>query len=317
MWVDRNPWDALGEGAPGSSAPGTASTTNSAEQAWGLGVPQPASRAPSLWGAAPGSDATVLYHAPSLLSATPGGDATLYNTPDQFKEKLIAAADEMNKRFGGPRQYLLTLYATATQKKEFSNKLFDWFPMLQDTVYQTDNNVPLVTEAELSERTALVVHISNLSFEERASTKQPPGREVCMKLVNEMCCDGFISSGDPLLLTKPQGLMTHVAPWCKEVQKEILGETVTVQEPENQLPAQSLGHYKSQARSVTLLALVSLCMEDGMTRDAFVKATSHHPPPSELMPPPMLGIYSTLWSRCQAWEGAEPVLDPLGCRVVV
>ena len=74
-----------------------------------------------------------------------------------------------------------------------------------------------------------------------------------IQLVDEMLADGFITAGDPLLVTLPEHITPFPAPWCTED-----GHA------EKQLRAQSVGYSKGQARMVSVLAMISLCLEDGI-----------------------------------------------------
>ena len=67
-----------------------------------------------------------------------------------------------------------------------------------------------------------------------------------MALCEEIVTDGFVTSGEPLLITMPSALLAQglMAPWCKEVTHD---GTVVV-EPAHQLLAQSIGYSKGQAR---------------------------------------------------------------------
>ena len=74
-----------------------------------------------------------------------------------------------------------------------------------------------------------------------------------MQLVDEMLADGFITAGDPLQVTLPEHITPVDAWWCSE--ESLAGK---------QMRPQSVGYSKGQARMVSALAMMSLCVEDGI-----------------------------------------------------
>jgi hypothetical protein len=68
--------------------------------------------------------------------------------------------------------------------------------------------------------------------------KLPPGLDLTVKLAEEILNCGFVTSGDTLRVTQPKIL------------------------PEQPVPIQSIGYSKGQARALTLVAILSILIQD-------------------------------------------------------
>ncbi len=74
-------------------------------------------------------------------------------------------------------------------------------------------------QASKSKSLSQIMHISTFSFQTKASVKPPPGKNLALLLVDQYLNEGFVTSGDPLLITQPHGFESnmdddhdHVAP---------------------------------------------------------------------------------------------------------
>jgi hypothetical protein len=114
-----------------------------------------------------------------------------------------------------------------------------------------------------------VLHISSFNFESKASIKTVPGKSLAIQLLDEYLANGFTTSGDNLLVTQLVDLASLPAAWCTSVTVEVDGQPVTNVQPEGQLGSQSIGYSKGQARMLTLLATVSILLQDGVTKETF------------------------------------------------
>ena len=128
----------------------------------------------------------------------------------------------------------------------------------------------------------IILHVSCLSFDRAASLKLPPGKNVAMALCEEMVTDGFVTSGEPLLITVPAALLAQglMAPWCTEVTRD---GTVVV-EPAHQLLAQSIGYSKGQARVLASEICSELRCVQGIGEGKGCRAPKNGPETSALVP---------------------------------
>ena len=56
----------------------------------------------------------------------------------------------------------------------------------------------------------LRMHLGSFSFSTAASVRGCPENDVVLKLMDEIMVDGFVTQGDPLLLTQPADLLAEV-----------------------------------------------------------------------------------------------------------
>ena len=89
-----------------------------------------------------------------------------------------------------------------------------------------------------------VVHVGKLGFDVACSLKPFPGNDVGNALVEQYTQDGFLTSGDPLLVLQPSELLTHMM------------EEEDSDTRERQLAPFSLGYLKGMARAASLHALL-------------------------------------------------------------
>ena len=106
---------------------------------------------------------------------------------------------------------------------------------------------------EFGSTPATVVHAAALGFDSDCSLKPPPGRDLFKQLSEHILQDGFLTSGEPLLVVQsrpePEGpdgashATTLKAPWPS-------------QGPGPSLAATSLGYLKGMARVTTTLVII-------------------------------------------------------------
>lgn len=192
---------------------------------------------------------------------------------------MEAAMNEICDKWGGPRQYLLQQYPTASARKMFAAELLALLP-LDSTQTYVEEPVPTIVEAQIKDNTALCFHPAMFTFQKLGSTKVPPGKSLASSLTQEYLNDGFVTEGEPLRVNQPPRLSetSTPAPWCTATEMPGVNPNdppVTTYFPPNQVMAQSIGHQKSQARVTTLLAMCSIMIEDKMTSDEFQAVLSH------------------------------------------
>lgn len=187
----------------------------------------------------------------------PVKDATL----EQFRDAVITALNSACKQWGGPCQYLRAMHDTDEKRTAFAQKLFEDFPPKENIAYTMQTPLPDIAEEDIGKAMPMVLHLASFSFHQDASTKVPPGLAVASQLAQEIMMDGFITSGEVIRVTEPEGLDGSVpGPWAAQ------GGGI------NPLRAFSVGYTKGQARVTTLLAMLSLCMEDNIRGETMKKA---------------------------------------------
>ena len=172
----------------------------------------------------------------------------------KFHKTMMEAMANICQQHGGPLQYLRQTFPTEEKRKSFSDWLYKTFPPLPTESYLVTADLPQTNEEEKSRVGAFLLHISAFSFLPTASLKLPPGSDVANKLAEEIMLDGFVTSGEPVLVTLPEQLHNSALapPWVSDTP----GSQV--------LMAQSVGYAKGQARMGTLLAMLGLCFEDAV-----------------------------------------------------
>lgn len=158
------------------------------------------------------------------------------------------------------------MYDTDSKKSTFARRLLDEFPMSTNDNYHQEAKIPDCKEDQLSAVPPVVLHPCVFSFDDRASTKAPPGGILAMQLTMKILQDGFVTAGDTLKISQPDGLPRLSAPWQYRVTDTMAdGAQESKWAPDNQLGSQAVGYIKGQARALTLLTILSVCLEDHLT----------------------------------------------------
>ena len=93
--------------------------------------------------------------------------------------------------------------------KGFAYWLFASFPMLDNVNYQLDqNSIPVVSESELWPRAT--INYDDAAYPDASSMTHR--RYHAMKLVDQVSTEGFMTSGDPLLVVAPGNNRMPIAP---------------------------------------------------------------------------------------------------------
>ena len=122
--------------------------------------------------------------------------------------------------------------------------------MCDSHFYTETAELPAVTEQEMAMQPPFVVHVGKLGFDICCSLKPFPGNDVGNALVEQYTQDGFLTSGDPLLVLQPSELLTHM-----------MGEDDS---HSRQLAPFSLGYLKGMARTGSLHALLIVCWKNDL-----------------------------------------------------
>ena len=131
----------------------------------------------------------------------------------------------------------------------YAARLHEIVPSRPDIMYQTSDAI--------APGQVVHVHVSALGFGPHASPKPLAEASTCRKLAAEILQDGFQSELEPLICVQPPVLKSNLlwTPW------------VTAEAPDASLPLFSLGYVKGQARSVTMLSLLMLCIARDVNMD--------------------------------------------------
>ena len=174
---------------------------------------------------------------------------------------------------GGPRQYLQATYLDRPSRAAFAASILKLVPFADTVKYHTSQIVPEIAETDKSKADFQILHLSSFSFTNKGSLKTPPGKSITLQLADHYLSEGFITSGDPVYITQPQGIDSFPAPWCRCETEELNGQMIKKYLPENQLESQSIGYSKGQARVMTLLAILSILTRDDITKEIVTQAT--------------------------------------------
>ena len=98
-----------------------------------------------------------------------------------------------------------------------------------------------------------MVHVAALTFATEGSLKGAPEVHTVVRLVDEILTDGFVTSSEPLEVVQDDRLdavgASLTSPWS----------TVGTLKPF------TLGYSKGQARATTLLGILSVCRDKGLS----------------------------------------------------
>jgi hypothetical protein len=191
------------------------------------------------------------------------------STLDAFKSQIVKSMADLCKNFGGPLQYLMHLYDTKEKREEFGKMLYKEFPFEAGVNYHITENVPV---SSATNHVPLVMHMSVFNLTSSASLKMAPGATLAMQLTNEIVTDGCVTIGDPLRVWVMAKNDWVPAPW----QVKTVVDQVVTYSPEDALGCNSIGYIKGMARTSTLLAILSLCLEDKVTGSDILKVGGSH-----------------------------------------
>lgn len=127
------------------------------------------------------------------------------------------------------------------------------FKQEDDAVYHHDRSIPSCDAEQRATFGNICLHLSALGVWKDCTSKPPPFKGTCSELMDEMLMDGFVTSGDPLVIQQPPEYMAGVEDEAGLVCSTPWSET-TVGMPF--LHATSLGYVKGMARSCTVLCMV-------------------------------------------------------------
>ena len=160
---------------------------------------------------------------------------------EKFKMQMMGEVKTINEKCGGPAQYLQAL--SQDEAGDFAKYLWDAFPEKDDLLYHHSAVVPVVKESELASFPATVLHVAALGFGKDCTLKPAPGKELFGQVVEQYLQDGFLTSGEPLLVVQSRD------------PKSFEGFPTLWSDPDV-LPTFSLAYLKGFARATSALALL-------------------------------------------------------------
>ena len=151
---------------------------------------------------------------------------------------------------GGPRQFLQTRYDTTEKLCNFQAALLQMLPLRDDVVYQSTDALAgaSVEEYERVAPPAAVFHPAMFSFANGGSVKGHPEQNTAIKLTEHLARDGFVTTVEPLLVTS--------------VHDRALDELPKMP---NGVTSFSVGFVKGSARMSTLLAILTMFVDDSIS----------------------------------------------------
>ena len=178
-----------------------------------------------------------------------------------IEDRIIEAFKTLTKEYGGPRQFLQQRCNTEESLCAFHDALLLQLPPAEDIAYHcTQALCEVASEADLASTSPMAFHPTLFSFVRQSSLKGDPESAVCEKLCEQIMADGFITSGDEFLVAPLQGVGL---PSIKSAFTSPGGASV--------VPF-SIGYVKGSARMTTVLAIVAMCIDDGISvKEAFMQ----------------------------------------------
>ena len=163
---------------------------------------------------------------------------------------LAPAVRKALQQHGGPQQLLLQRLNSREARTEYAKFLWEEFPPLETNMLALVWTQLPPQEPGQQDQAPAIVHAAALGYTQSCSLKGAPSLKVSLQLLEEIITDGFVSAGEPLLLTELHGEWDPVvSPWKKD-------------HPENTIEAFSLGFVKGAARICTLHAILVVALDD-------------------------------------------------------
>lgn len=191
----------------------------------------------------PGGSSVAAWAEPPLCSDS---------VKTEFVEKAVRELGDLSKLCGGPANYLAAQMPYPSDQSDFATFLWNTFPEADDTLYHHSGPIPSVSDDDLSNALPVCVHVAALGYHKTCSLKPPPGTALFGQLTEQIFMDGFLTSGDPLLVVQPAMDGGLVQLW----QPEAFGS-----EP---LRSASLGYVKGMARASSLLMILHYCFKNSV-----------------------------------------------------
>ena len=162
---------------------------------------------------------------------------------------LVPAMRKALQEHGGPQQLLLKKLPTEEDRVEYAKILWEMFSPLETHPPALDFMQLPTHHPEHQDSAPGIVHLASLDFTQNCSLKGPPSLKVSLQLLEEIVTDGFVSAGEPILVTAIPKDTVPDGPWKQDHLHDIIG-------------AFGLGFVKGAARVCTLHAIIRMAWED-------------------------------------------------------
>ena len=183
---------------------------------------------------------------------------------EKFGYALCNMMGEVCDKHGGPQQYLMNTHKSTEDKQQFAKTLFDELGNSAGDILWSSNDLKIVSGQTYKKTGGALhrMHLAQCAFDFDASPRELTTKDVAIKLTERIVTEGFLTRDDNILLSINDDVLaasaTGLEPWADKVQ--------------NPLPIFALRFTKGRSRVVTVLCILSMCFEDGMTGAAIKKA---------------------------------------------
>ena len=180
-----------------------------------------------------------------------------------FKKDCLHEVGEGVKEQGTVVKWLdVTLGCDKEKNLDFGMWLFHQFPPQDDLFYHWGSELPWVeNEQALGIAAPTVFGILAFAWAKGCSLKPSPGPKTFDALGDQILCDGFVTSGEPLLICQPRIFMGPVPDHYAELQVR-MHETWTASG--RLMCVHSLGYIKGHARTQILFSILVWSWKNGV-----------------------------------------------------
>jgi len=183
--------------------------------------------------------------------------STEESSADALQDFVDTARKELSELFkaeGTAFNYLAKVFDSADNETRFATWLIDTFPMKDDVYYHCCNTLAWVeNEDALGSSTPSVFHLISFAWQKGCSLKPSPGFVTCDLLLEQILCDGFVTSGEPLMICQPASFQSSI---FTDIESQL---SQTWSGPTPLLKVHSLGFIKGQARMQVLYSILAWC----------------------------------------------------------
>ena len=208
---------------------------------------------------------------------------------------LVPAMRKALQEHGGPQQFLMTKMPFEDDWVEYAKILWEMFSPLETHPPALDVMQLPMHHPGRQDSAPGIVHLASLDFTHSCSLKGAPSLKVSLQLLEEIVTDGFVSAGEPILVTAIQKDTVLDCPWKQD-------------HPEDTIGAFGLGFVKGAARICTLHAIILVALEDrvDLKKDRWVVLVGWRVGGERK---------HGRWQRCSERVGVPHASGPLGCTL--
>ena len=98
----------------------------------------------------------------------------------------------------------------SSDRDEFAKRMWLHWPEADDAMYHHGRSLPAVSDDDMAHTPPVCVHVAALGYSRKQSSlKPPPGTDLFGQLLEQYLLDGFMTSGDPLLVVLPEASLNN------------------------------------------------------------------------------------------------------------